>query len=56
MFSRAFYDKKYISNNIYTAIEDSSFLRVLGPLYFILILIGVALAGIFILRKKSPNK
>lgn len=56
MFSKAFYNKDYISNNIYSAMEDSSFLRVMGPLYFIIILIGVALAIIFILRKKSPNK
>lgn len=56
MFSKAFYDKKQISNNMYSAMQDSSFLRVLGPIYFILIMIGIALAVIFVLRKKSPNK
>lgn len=36
--------------------QDSSFLRVMGHLYFILIVLCIVFLILFILSKKSPNK
>jgi len=55
-YSAAFYDPKYINNNIYSLMTDSSFLRVMGHVYFILIILILVLGTIFILSKKSPSK
>lgn len=55
-FSKAFFDIKYINNNIFSIMVDSSFLRVMGPLYFILIILGSVLLTIFVLSKKAPSK
>lgn len=55
-FSQAFYDPLKINNNIYSTMQDSSFLRVMGHLYFILIVLCIVFLIMFILSKKSPNK
>ncbi len=51
-YSKAPFNKSYINNNIYAVIQDSSFLRVMGQLYFIFMMLGIMLAIIFILSKK----
>lgn len=55
-FSPVVFNKSYINNNIYSVILDSSFLRVLGHLYFILLMLGIVMAVIFILSKKCFYK
>jgi Na+-translocating ferredoxin:NAD+ oxidoreductase RnfA subunit len=56
LFSQASYNATFINNNIYSVMQDSSFLRVMGHLYFILIILAVVLLVIFIFTKKSPSK
>jgi hypothetical protein len=55
-FSRATFNPEMINNNIYSVMQDSSFLRVMGHLYFVLIIVCALLTLVFIFSKKSPNK
>lgn len=55
-YTKAAYNKTLLNNNIYSVMQDSSFLRVLGHLYFILMMLGIVMAIIFILSKKCFNK
>lgn len=60
MFSKAFgqaaYNSSLINNNIYSIMQDASFLRIFGHLYTILIVLVVYLVVILVLSKKSPTK
>ncbi len=55
-FTKAMYDKDYNNNNIYSLMQDAAFLRVLGSLYFIVVMLIVILIFIGILSKRSPTK
>lgn len=55
-YSNAPFNPDLINNNIYSVMQDSSFLRVLGHLYFVLIVLVAILGFIFIFSKKFPHK
>ena len=55
-YTHAVYDDKYRNNNIYSLMKDASFLRTLGLLYTIALLIGVVLLITGIFTKKAPTK
>jgi hypothetical protein len=55
-FSQAAFSKDSNNNNIYSLMQDGSFLRVLGSLYTIFIAFLIILLVIYLIGKKSPNK
>ena len=55
-FSQAAFSKDSNNNNIYSLMQDGSFLRVLGSFYTIFIAFLIILLVIYLIGKKSPNK
>lgn len=55
-FSQPVFNSQLINNNIYSVMEDAAFLRVMGHLYFILVVLVALLTLIFIFSKKFPQK
>lgn len=55
-FSQAVYDPKKLNNNIYSVMQDSAFLRVMGHLYLLLALFLASVALIWAMSKKLPHK
>jgi hypothetical protein len=55
-FTTAAFSKKSSNNNIYSLMQDGAFLRVLGCLYFVLLMLVIFLLFALLLSKKSPNK
>ena len=55
-FKQAAFSKDSNNNNIYSLMQDASFLRVLGELYTILVAFLIILLVIYLIGKKSPNK
>lgn len=56
VFVRAFFDEKTNNNNIYSLMEDGAFLRVMGHLYFILLMLVIFIIVVLVLTKKAPSK
>ena len=55
-FSQAAFDRASNNDNIYSLMQDGSFLRVLGPLYFILLVAIVVVLAIWVLSKRCWSK
>lgn len=59
-FSSAFdsppYNKEYNNNNIYSLMKDAAFLRVIGSIFFVLLMLVVFMVIVGILSKKAPRK
>ena len=56
LFSDAAFSKDSNNNNIYSLMQDGSFLRVLGVLYFIATMLVAFIIVVAIFSKKAPNK
>jgi hypothetical protein len=55
-FEKASFSPSTNNNNIYSLMEDGAFLRVMGHLYFVLLVLALFLGVVLILTKKAPSK
>lgn len=56
VYKDASFEKGSNTNNIYSLMQDGSFLRVLGPFYFIMTMLVIFILVVLIFSKKAPNK